>query len=107
MKKNVIILGHLKTEFNDEGIKEVTMKSHGKMIGEFEPESYFNVLMLAEVIREDEELKYVFRTEPKSSAEKIKTPVKFNEDGSVTRALDKYEPNDLAALLTKLDKFYS
>lgn len=106
MNKNVIIFGHLKNEFNDEGIKEVTMKSHGKMIGEFEPESYFNILMLAEVIKEDEELKYIFRTEPKNPAEKIKTPVNFIGD-TVTRALDKHEPNDLAALLTKLNKFYS
>lgn len=107
MNKNVVVFGHLQTNFNEDGIKEVTMKSHGKMIKEFEAESYFNILMLSEVIKEDDTLKYVFRTEPKSFAEKIKTPVLFNSDGTLTRALDKHEPNDLAALLVKLDKFNS
>jgi hypothetical protein len=107
MNKNIIVFGHLKTEFNDDGIKEVTMKSHGKMIKEFEAESYFNILMLAEAIKREDKLEYVFRTEPNTLAEKIKAPVKFNEDGTLTRALDKYVPNDLADIFTQLDKFYS
>ena len=107
MDKNVIVFGHLKTEFNEDGVKEVTMKSHGKMIQDFEAESYFNTLLLAEVIKRDEELQYVFRSKPKNLAEKAKSPVKFNEDGSVTRALEEYESNDLKAILVKLNKFYS
>jgi len=104
MNKNVIVFGHLKTEFNDDGVKEVTMKSHGNMIKEFEAESYFNILLLAEVIKKEDKLEYVFRTEPKSFAEKIKAPVTFVGD-TVARVLDKHEPNDLAKLLVKLDKF--
>jgi len=107
MDKNVIVFGHLKTAFNEDGVKEVTMKSHGKMIDEFEAESYFNTLLLAEVIKKDEELEYVFRSKPRNLAEKAKSPVKFAEDGTIIRALDEYEPNDLHAVLTKLNKFYS
>ena len=69
-------------------------------------EHYWSPQLTVEVIKEDEELKYIFRTEPKNPAEKIKTPVNFIGD-TVTRALDKHETNDLAALLTKLNKFYS
>jgi len=107
MKKNVIIFGHINTKFNDEGMKEITLKSHGKMIDAFESESYFNVLLMAEVVKKDGSLAWIFRTKPKEVVEKLKSPVRFLEDGTIERALEDDEPNDVALILQKLNTFYT
>ncbi len=107
MKKNVIIFGHINTKFNDDGAKEVTLKSHGKMIDAFESESYFNVLIMAEVLKKEGELQYVFRTKPREVVEKMKAPVRFLKDGTIERSLEEYEPNDVALILQKLNSFYT
>ena len=106
MDKNVVVFGHIDHKFNDMGEKEITLKSHGKMIDAFEAESYFNTLLMAEVIKRENELKWVFRTQPDQVQEKIKSPVKFVEGGA-ERALEKYEENDLKAIFDKLNKFYN
>lgn len=104
--KHVVVMGHLDSKFNDMGQKEIQMKSHGKMIQEFEPESYFNTLMVAEVRKEDGGLRWVFKTQPDEVAEKVKCPSKFLEGGEIIHALEKYEDNDVSAILQKLITFY-
>jgi len=106
LNTNVIVFGHIQYTFNDMGDKVISMKSHGKMIESFEPESYFNTLLLAEVIKEEGTLKWVFRTKPKETFEKIKSPSTFIGD-KVVSVLDYYEDNDINAILNKLNKFYS
>lgn len=106
LKKDVVVFGHISASFNDMGDKVIEMKSHGKMIKEFEPESYFNLLFFSEVIKKEDKLKWVFRTVPKEPTEKVKSPVKFEGD-KVIRALEEFEDNDVAAVLSKLNKFYS
>lgn len=106
LKKDVVVFGHISNTFNDVGDKVVEMRSHGKMIKEFEPESYFNLLFMSEVIKQEGELKWGFRTIPKEAVEKIKSPVRFTANG-VERALDEFEDNDLKAILAKLKVFYN
>lgn len=107
MQKNVIVFGHINTQFNDAGDLVVEMKSHGKMIKEFEPESYFNILLYSEVIKDEKGIKRVFRTQPKNPSESVKSPAMFNEDGSVTPLFDEYIDNDISAVIHKLDEFYN
>jgi hypothetical protein len=107
MDKHVIVMGHINNKFNEMGQREIVMKSHGKMIDEFEPESYFNTLMLAEVRKEEGNLRWVFKTQPDEVVEKCKCPSRFNKDGAVEHALEKYEDNDVNAILNKLIKFYN
>jgi hypothetical protein len=107
MKKNVVVFGHIDNKFNDMGEKEVTLKAHGNMIDKFETESYFNTLLMAEVRKVEGEIRWDFKTQPDAVVEKIKSPVRFGENNTVERALEKYEPNDLKAIFDKLNKFYS
>ncbi len=107
LKKSVVVFGHINSSFNDMGDKVVEMKSHGKMIKEFEPESYFNNLFMAEVIKQDGVLRWGFRTIPKEPVEKVKSPIKWNDDGTITRALDDFEDNDIQAIFAKLNQFYN
>lgn len=106
LKKDVVVFGHINTSFNDMGDKVVEMKSHGNMIPQFEPESYFNILLMAEVRKIEGELAWGFRTAPKEPAEKVKSPIRFTEDG-VERALAEFETNNIKTLLDKLNKFYN
>jgi len=107
LRKNVIVYGHIKEEFNEYGDKFFGMRTHGKMIKEMEPESFFNILMLSEVTSIEGEISWIFRTFPENPAEKVKTPSKFGEDGKVIKAFEKYEDNDVAAIFAKLNKFYN
>lgn len=104
--KHVVVFGHMDNKFNDLGQREITMKSHGKMIDQFEPESYFNILFLAEVLKVDGNLKWMFKTQPDEPVEKVKCPSRFNAQGEVERSLDKHEDNDIAAIIVKLENFY-
>lgn len=105
--KHVVVMGHINNVFNDMGQREVVMKSHGKMIQEFEPESYFNTLMMAEVRKLEGALRWDFKTQPDETVEKCKCPARFLPDGTVEYALEKYESNDVNAVLQKLITFYS
>jgi hypothetical protein len=107
MDKHVIVMGHIDNKFNDMGQRELVMKSHGKMIQEFEPESYFNTLMIAQVRKVEGTLRWDFKTQPDEAVEKCKGPAKFLPDGTVVHALDQYESNDANAILQKLITFYS
>ena len=104
MQKDIVVFGHINLTFNDMGEKVIEMRSHGKMIKEFEPESYFTTLLFSEVNKVDGQLKYQFRCHPREVVEKIKSPVKF-DGNQVIRALDEYEPNDIAHILNKLKSF--
>ena len=105
-EKNVIIFGHVKKDFNDEGHLVTEMKSHGKMIKEFEPESYFNMLMYAEVIKDEQGIRHVFRCEADNPSESVKVPTSFANNVG-TPIFDRYIDNDLQFVLDELDKFYT
>jgi hypothetical protein len=107
LKKNVIVFGHIKTDFNDMGDRVSEMRSHGNMIKDFEPESYFNILLMAEVRKIDGEIRWVFRTQPDNVSEKLKCPSKFGEDGSISKSLDPIEDNDVQMLFDKIHTFYN
>ena len=105
LNKHIVIFGHINSSFNDMGDKVIEMKSHGKMIREFEPESYFNILFMSEVKKVEGELMWGFRTVPKEPFEKVKSPIKFTPEG-VVRALDEFEKNDMSYIFSKLNQFY-
>lgn len=106
LNKNVIVFGHVNYEFNDMGDRVMEMRSHGKMIKQFEPPSYFNILLASEVIKQEGEVKWLFRTEPNDHVDIVKAPARFTENG-IEKALDKYEDNDLNFILNKLRTFYN
>jgi hypothetical protein len=107
LKKNVIVFGHIKTEFNDLGDRVSEMRSHGKMIKDFEPESYFNILLMAEIKKLDGEVRWIFRTQPENASEKLKCPSKFGDDDSIEKAFLPVEDNDVQMLFDKLHTFYN
>ena len=105
-KKNVLVFGHIEHTFNDMGDRVLKMKTQGKMIDAFEPESYFTSLFYSEVVKDGEDINWQMKTLPTDVNDKVKSPAKIVE-GTVVRALDAYEPNDMGAILTKLSNFYA
>ncbi len=106
LKKNVVVFGHIKTDFNEFGDKVFEMRTHGKMVKEMEPESYFNILLSSEVKNIEGDIKWVFRTKPENASEKIKCPGMFNEDGVMVKSLEPHEDNDVAMIIRKIRQFY-
>ena len=106
LNKSVIVFGHINKVLSDDGDKITEMRTHGKMIPSFEPPSYFSVLLNSEVRMVEGKMEWVFRTVPENPSESIKVPCKFHKDGSISKPLETYEPNDVKAVLGKLINFY-
>lgn len=106
INKHIVVFGHIEELWNDNGERVVSMKSHGKMINSFEPQSYFTTMLFAEVHSDEGEISYMFKTAPTSVYEQVKSPARII-DGKVVKALEPYEPNDMNLILSKLNKFYN
>jgi hypothetical protein len=104
-KKNVIVMGHIKKQINDMGDVVYEMKAQGKMISDLVPPSYFTTVLVGEIHRtKGEKPKYVVRTQSEGN-DPAKSPAAFDAAGEAETALELYEPNDIALILGKLDKF--
>ena len=105
--KDVVIMGHIEKRFNETGDITFDMKSHGKMITDLVPASYFTTVLIGEKRRKKDgaptDFEYVFRTQSEGD-DPAKSPAHFEGDKVVT-ALDLYEPNDVRLILDKLKKF--
>ena len=103
-KKNVIVNAHVAKRITDTGDILWDMKSHGNMIKDLVPASYFTTVLIGEVQRpKDEKPRYVFRTQSEGN-DPAKSPA-FVDGDTVISALEYYEPNDIQLILTKLEEF--
>ena len=76
-KKNVLVFGHIEHAFNDMGDRTIKMKTQGKMIDAFEPESYFTSLFYSEVKKDGEEIKWEMKTLPTDVNDKVSHQLKL------------------------------
>lgn len=75
------------------------------MIKDLVPASYFTTVLVGEVQRmKGEKPKYLVRTQSEGN-DPAKSPASFNTAGDAETALELYEPNDIALILEKLEKF--
>ena len=105
-KKNIIVFGHAEKRINETGDMIWEMKSHGKMITDLVPASYFTTVLMAEKLRDAEDPKkfrYVFRTQSEGF-DPAKSPA-WMESGVPKTALEFYEDNNVAEILDKLEAF--
>lgn len=113
-KKNIIVFAHVEKRLTETGEYVWEMKSHGKMIGDLVPPSYFTTVLMGEKLSagKDEKtgqplFRYVFRSQSEGN-DPAKSPA-FVDDSSgvpqVQTALEFYESNDVATILEKLDMF--
>lgn len=103
-QKNIIVFGHTDTKFNDTGHLVVEMKAYGNMVTDMVPPSFFTTVLMAEVKRVDGQNRHIFRTQT-NGPDPAKSPVRFNDDGSVTSALPAEMPNDILQVIRALDQF--
>jgi hypothetical protein len=106
-EKDIIVMGHLEKRINEMGDVVYDMKTHGKMITDLVPASYFTSVLIGEKKKKKDgqpgEFDYVFRTQSEGD-DPAKSPAYF-EDGKVVTALNFYEDNDIANILIKLKRF--
>jgi len=109
-KKNLIIFGHSEKKINETGDIIWEMKSHGKMITDFVPASYFTTVLMGEKLKitsekegETTKFRFVFRTQSEGN-DPAKSPAWVTSEG-VKPALEFYEDNDMATILEKLENF--
>lgn len=105
--KDIIVMGHLEKRINDTGDVVFDMKTHGKMISDLVPASYFTCVLLGEKKKKkgEEGFDFVFRTQSEGE-DPAKSPAYFVDETVVT-ALNFYESNDVKLVLDKLKKFES
>lgn len=104
-KKNVIIFGHIEKNISPTGEVVYDLKSHGKMITDLVPASYFTTVLVGMKRKlPDNKFEYVFRTQSEGD-DPAKSPAYFDEHGDVKTALELYEPNDVNLILKKLELF--
>jgi hypothetical protein len=106
-KKNIIILGHVEKKINETGDIAWELKSHGNMIKDLVPASYFTTVLVGEKQKDPKipgGFRYVFRTQSEGN-DPAKSPAFIDAAGNVETALDLYEPNDISTILTKLHSF--
>lgn len=103
--KDIIVMGHLERRINETGDVVYDMKTHGKMISDLVPASYFTCVLVGEKKKRKDELgfDFLFRTQSEGE-DPAKSPAYFEEGNAVT-ALDFYEPNDVQLILSKLKRF--
>jgi DNA polymerase III delta prime subunit len=104
--KNIIVLGHAEKRINETGDMIWEMKSHGKMITDLVPASYFTTVLMAEKLKDEKDPKkfrYVFRTQSEGF-DPAKSPA-WMEGGTAKTALEFYEDNNVAEILEKLEAF--
>lgn len=104
-EKDLIVMGHLERKVNDMGDVVYDMKTHGKMITDLVPTSYFTTVLIGEKNKrkDGEGFDYVFRTQSMGE-DPAKSPAYF-VDNKVVTALDQYETNDVQQILNKLKRF--
>ena len=107
LSKNIIVMGHIEKRINETGDVIYDMKSHGKMIGDLVPASYFTCVLIGEKRKKADNsgFDYGFRTQSEGE-DPAKSPAYFKGDEVVT-ALDLFETNDIARILNKLVEFES
>jgi hypothetical protein len=105
-KKNVVVNGHIGRKIDDLGNVVWDMKVQGNMIKDLVPASYFTTVLVGEIIREkDKAPRYVVRTQSEGN-DPAKSPASFDPvTDEPTTALELYEPNDMARIFEKLEKF--
>lgn len=102
--KDILVYGHIERKINETGDVMYDMKSHGKMITDLVPASYFTCVLVGEKKKKKEGgFDYVFRTQSEGE-DPAKSPAYFVGD-AVETALEMYEPNDIELVLQKLKKF--
>lgn len=103
--KDIIVMGHLERRINETGDVVYDMKTHGKMISDLVPASYFTCVLVGEKKKRKDELgfDFLFRTQSEGE-DPAKSPAYFEEGNAVT-ALDFHEPNDVQLILSKLKRF--
>lgn len=103
--KDVIVMGHIEKRYNETGDLVYDMKSHGKMISDLVPASYFTCVLIGEKRKkaDGKSFDYVFRTQSEGE-DPAKSPAYF-EGSEVKTALDLYEENDVKLILEKLKRF--
>lgn len=102
-KKNIVVFGHIERKVTDTGDVQWEMKSHGKMITDLVPASYFTTVLVGMKVKKDDEFQYVFRTQSEGS-DPAKSPA-YVDGKTVKTALELLEPNDMATILEKLEMF--
>jgi hypothetical protein len=104
-EKDIIVMGHLERRINESGDVVYDMKTHGKMISDLVPASYFTCVLVGEKKRrkDGEGFDFLFRTQSEGE-DPAKSPAYF-QDGQVVTALDFYESNDVQLVLSKLKRF--
>lgn len=112
--KNIIVNAHVEKRLTETGEYVWEMKSHGKMISDLVPPSYFTTVLMGEKhkVGIDEKtgqplFKFVFRTQSEGN-DPAKSPAYVDDSSGtpkVETALEYLEPNDIAVILEKLDLF--
>lgn len=102
--KNWLVIGHSDTQYNQDGVKVVTLKTQGKMINGFVPPSFFTTVLVPVVERSEDSASYMFRTQSDGN-DAAKSPAAFGDDGFTT-ALPLYIENDIKKVFDILDEFY-
>lgn len=104
-KKNVIVMGHISRKINEMGDVVWDMKAQGNMIKDLVPASYFTTVLVGEIHRQKgEPAKYLVRTQSEGN-DPAKSPASFGPSGEIDTALELYESNDIAVILSKLEAF--
>jgi hypothetical protein len=105
-KKNVIVIGHVEKKINELGDIVWEMKSHGNMIKDLVPASYFTTVLIGEKRKDGKTgaFDYVFRTQSEGN-DPAKSPAFVSAKGEVETALELYEYNDIVTIIKKLYDF--
>jgi hypothetical protein len=102
--KDILVYGHIERKVNENGDVVYDMKSHGRMITDLVPASYFTTVLVGEKKKKKEGgFDFLFRTQSEGE-DPAKSPAYFKGD-AVETALELYEPNDIELVLRKLKKF--
>jgi hypothetical protein len=102
-RKNILVIAHSDTDYDDAGNRVVKMKSHGKMIDAMVPPSFFTTVLVPFVKRTEDGTEYLFSTQS-DGADAAKSPCYFI-DGVAKPALELTIPNDIKHVFDKLDEF--
>jgi hypothetical protein len=104
--KNVVVMGHIGRKIDELGNVVWDMKVQGNMIKDLVPASYFTTVLVGEIQRDkDKKAKYVVRTQSEGN-DPAKSPAAFDPaTDEANTALELYEPNDVALIFDKLEKF--
>ncbi len=104
--KNIIIMGHVDRRITDTGEIVWDLKSHGNMIKDLVPASYFTTVLIGEKIKDEmapTKFRYVFRTQSEGN-DPAKSPA-YVDGAKVDTALLFHEDNDVSVVLEKLEHF--